>query len=72
MFAFFKKCSTKRNRNIALVLLGASFAIQMVPPVMHHWSEATGASDEVVMAVMIVVYLALLAFALYKGRDSKS
>ncbi|MBC7683854.1 MAG: hypothetical protein H7176_01335 [Bdellovibrionales bacterium] len=71
MFAL-KTCSTTRHRSIALVLLGSSFAIQMVPPVLHGWSRVTGVSDDMVMAAIVAVYLCLLGIVMLKGRSGKS
>ena len=67
----FKGRLTKRNRSIALVLLGSSFAIQMVPQILHSWAKIIGVNDEVAMAVISIIYLLLFAFVIIKGRQTK-
>jgi hypothetical protein len=67
-----KTCATKRSRSIGLVLLGSSFAIQMVPPILHMWAKVIGVSDGAAMAVIVVIYAVLLGIVMLKGRASKS
>jgi hypothetical protein len=63
-----KACEIKRRRGIGLALIGASFAIQMVPPILHAWARVLGVGEGQAMAGIAIVYLALLAFVLRKGR----
>jgi hypothetical protein len=67
-----KTCPTKRNRSIALVLLGSSFAIQMVPPILHMWARVTGVSAETAMGAIVVIYAVLLGIVMLKGRSNRS
>jgi ABC-type multidrug transport system fused ATPase/permease subunit len=67
-----KRRRNKRQLGIALVLLGVSFAIQMVPPILHRWANMIGASDDVWMEVIWAVYLLLLAIALVRGQPAGS
>jgi hypothetical protein len=57
-------CTSPRQRGVALVLVGSSFAIQMVPPVLQRWAQVMHTSETVAMAVIAGVYLAITAVAM--------
>jgi uncharacterized membrane protein len=63
----FKRRRNKSNLGIALVVLGASFAIQTVPQIYHRWEDVREVSDDAWFPIIGVAYLLLLAFAIIKG-----
>lgn len=62
----------KRNRGIGMVMLGASFAIQMVPPILQTWARVLGLGVGMTMAAIVVIYLVLLAVVLSQRRSEKN
>ena len=66
-----KACSKKRNRGVALVLLGSSFAIQMTPPMLRAWASVFEVSDGAAMAAISLIYFVLLVVVMVKGRNAK-
>jgi hypothetical protein len=64
--------SAKRNRGIGLVIVGSSFAIQMIPPILRIWARILGVSDESAMAIISAVYLVLIAVVMVTARQDKS
>jgi hypothetical protein len=67
-----KDRTARRNRGIGLVFVGSSFAIQMIPPILHIWARILGVSDERAMAIISAVYLVLLAVVMVTARPDKS
>ena len=60
--------SRTRTAALALVLLGSSFAILVVPPILHIWARVLGVSNESAMGAISVVYLLLATIVFLKLR----
>jgi hypothetical protein len=62
----------KRNRAIGMAMLGASLAIQMVPPVLQAWASVLGLGTGTTMTGIAAVYLVLLAIVLSRRHADKT
>lgn len=66
-----KNCQPRRNRAVALVLVGASYAIQVVPPVLNGWAGVFGTSSSAALAALSLMYAAILAAVFFKASPPR-